>query len=171
VKDKVPSSYVVARAAQLNRWPTNSMRIPQLILFGLLCLLAAGCSLVRLSPEEIAVYEQLSSDQPYTYSHEEVCSVHGVRTEFRSVPSHGGFAVLPPRAHVRARLRLFPNSFPYTLSGWCEQVGTFYVERWVCPACRAAELRWLQSHGYDIPEELLLEVPPQQDHIGDASTP
>lgn len=143
----------------------------RLIPFGLICLLLAGCSLLRLSSEEIAVYEKLNSDEPRTYVHEEVCSVHGVRTEFLPVPSYGGLAVLPPRPYVRARLRLFPNSFPYTQSGWCEQTATFWVERSVCPACRAAEVRWLKSHGYDIPEELLLEVPQQQDRVGEIVPP
>lgn len=115
-------------------------------------LLVAGCSLSRLSPEQIALYEQLSSaSEPDV--HHDVCPVHRVPTEVRSVPAYGGFAVLPSKQYIRARLDLFPNSFLYTQTGWCEQSSVFYVDRWVCPACRAAEVQWRQSHGYEIPED------------------
>lgn len=134
----------------------RAIRVQRLIVAGLLALpLVSGCSLSRLSREQRALYEQLSSSgsDPYV----EVCPIHRIPTEVRSVPAYGGLAVLPPERYIRARLRLFPYSFLDTVTGWCEQASTVYVERWVCPACRAAEIKWRQSHGYELPEDLLAD--------------
>jgi hypothetical protein len=132
------------------------MRIQRLIVAGLLALpLVSGCSLSRLSREQRALYEQLSSSDSDPYV--EVCPIHRIPTEVRSVPAYGGFAVLPPKRYIRARLRLFPYSFLDTETGWCEQTSTLYVERWVCPACRAAEIKWRHRHGYELPEDSLAD--------------
>lgn len=119
-------------------------------------VLLAGCSFHHIySDAELQAWRQVANGHERSFQHESVCSVHHLATVPTVIPAYGGMSVMPPRPYVRARVKLFPNSWPYVNTGWCEQNYVDYVERWVCPACRAAELRWRRQHGWDVPEQLL----------------
>src|SRR5437016_6096108 len=107
----------------------------------ILCALAliGACSLRSITEAESEAWRKVATSEPRSYTYEAVCSVHHRKTIVTVVPAYGGFSVMPPKEYVRARLRLFPNSWPYVNTGWCEQTWVDHVERGVCPACRAAE--------------------------------
>jgi hypothetical protein len=109
-------------------------------------LLLSVCSLscVGMSPADRHLFWDLERGGSHPQS-ESFCHVHHVRLEMRQVPVEDGFCVAD-RVYARARLRLFPNSFLYILSCFCEPFAPRDQEHLVCPLCRAAEERWVNRH-------------------------
>jgi len=108
-----------------------------------------------ITDKEIDLFYTIQGTGSAEFQYEETCSVHHFPTKQCSVPGFGGYAVQPPDDYIRARNRLFPNSYLFFDTGLCEQPGIVPVIRWVCAKCREAELAWMQSHGMRIPPEVL----------------
>ena len=125
---------------------------PVLLSLLVLTLFSVGCGTGRVSPEVSEAFWGLESGGLFLETHEEECHVHHIPTVEMIVPSYGGLCSQPSSKYVRARLRLFPNSYWHVQSCSCVDP-TLPAIRWVCPACRAAERTWRSLHGWSTERE------------------
>jgi hypothetical protein len=116
-------------------------------------MMLAGCS-YRVSPEELATFGQLRTPQG-AFAEEAICHLHRIETIEFVTKELAGMCVKPScrlRPYIKARVRLFPNSYWDTRSCSCEPLGGIRFVR-VCPACRDAERLWRSEHGMPLDEE------------------
>ena len=114
---------------------------------------AAGLSAcTALSPQDEALAWSLCRGDSQCPHCETTCRLHGLSTTVQYILVTDGLVALP-QSYLHARLRRFPNSFWEAYSGSCMGSGSTVVQRWVCSACRAEELRWRSRHGWPIPAE------------------
>ena len=118
-----------------------------------------SCAIKRTTGEEMTYFRHLyfSMSDDLAES-EDICHVHQVTTEPRIIKAYGGLPIGPDESYIKARVRRFPNSFFFAMTGSCIS-GDWEIIRKVCPKCRKAEIRWLNSHGQPIPEVTDKPVP------------
>lgn len=123
----------------------------------LVALALTGCA-ATLSKSDVDRYwalqkENLTAEEP-TY-----CALHRKAMVEGETAVSGGMCVANDK-EMRAKLRLFPNSFTTLSSCFCEEPG-YRRPHMFCPECRAAEAAWNTKHqAKDSADELAGETTP-----------
>ena len=127
--------------------------INRIAILGIMAIVSFSCATRQLKKSERIYFRHLyyAMNEPFEES-EDICHVHKVPTVTTVIRSYAGMVNEPDDEYIIARVRLFPNSFFYAMTGFCES-GDWEIRRKVCPACRKAELNWLKAHGRKVSDE------------------